>query len=106
VSRLIVVALLAACGAPSPKTYAQAMQDRLAHPACARTCPLGQHLDPVEPVADRVLADCCNDPIGLTWSSCAWNSAGRYASFADLTAETRISSVGCGAGLPACERPR
>lgn len=79
---------------------------RLANGGCKRTCPVGRYLDPfvtsVHQAFDRdaVLADCCIDPNGLGWSSCAWNSSGRFATREQLLA---APLNGCGGdGYPDC----
>ena len=75
---------------------------RLASPGCKRLCPVGGYLDPVEPQAARVLEDCCYDPMGLTWASCAWNASGRYMTVPELMAPARLGGS-CGTdGYPDC----
>ena len=83
----ILVALISACARPS--TYEQATAARLAHPSCPRSCPVGEYLS--APDSDEPL-DCCYDPIGMTWSRCAWNTAGRYMSRAALVERFDVSA--------------
>ena len=88
----------------TPKTEASMLAWRLAHPDCARACPLGQLLQPVEPQSEHITEDCCNDPYGLSWASCAWNIEGRFLTREQLMRPSRYAGD-CGSpGFPDCER--
>lgn len=105
-SRLaFLLAVLAGCGSPPPKTYESMLAARLASPGCKRACPVGERIEPVEPQAERILDDCCYDPGGITWSACAWNSSGRRMSLAELVAPGRFAAMeDCGTdGWPDCK---
>lgn len=102
---LFIVCVVAACSSSPPKTYESMLHARLASPGCKRACPVGGHLDPVEPQATHVLEDCCYDPGGIEWSSCAWNSSGSRMSLAELVAPERFAAMeDCGTdGWPDCK---
>ena len=73
---------------------------RLTHADCRRSCPVGQEIAPVESQAQHILDDCCTDPDGLSWTSCAWNREGRYLTLDQLLSQ---SLNGCGSpGFPEC----
>jgi hypothetical protein len=54
---MLACVALAGCAARTPP------------PHCQRVCPANARLLPVS----SVLADCCTDAHGHTWSACAWN---------------------------------
>ena len=99
----VIIAIVAtACSTRAPKTYDSMLRARLAESTCRRTCPLGDPIDPVEPQAEHILDDCCTDPMGLTWASCAWNASGRYMTAPELMATSRLGGS-CGTdGYPDC----
>lgn len=97
----LVLILLFACSTPEPKTPASMLAYRLSHAGCKRVCPVGERIEPIEPQADHILDDCCVDPNGLGWASCAWNGTGRF-----MTREQLLAAPlgGCGGpGYPDCE---
>ena len=98
----LLVALVACGAAQQPKTPASMLAFRLQDSECRRTCPIGEYLPPVEPQDEHVLDDCCTDPFGLTWSSCAWNSSGRHMTRAELMDPKRLGDSCGGDGLPDC----
>lgn len=94
--------LLLACSTPAPKTPESMLAYRLSHTECERTCPVGHAIDPVEPQETHVFADCCIDPLGITWSACAWNVDGRYMSPEQLMESSRLAGNCGGDGFPDC----
>lgn len=90
---LIALVALAACGAASspPKTESSMLAWRLAHPDYLRACPVGSAIEPLDDPA----RDGCDDPYGLSWSSCAWNAEGRYMSTSELMSPARLGGS-CG----------
>ena len=95
---ITVLIALGACSSPAPKTIESMRWHRLHDPGnCARACPIGNAVTPIG--SGSTSADWCCDPEGIAWTSCAWNSSGRFMSLAQLIDPTRIESYGdCGPG--------
>lgn len=96
---LIIAMLAASCEhAEPPKTPESMLAYRQHHglAVCGMECPIGEVID------TPTKADCCVDPNGTTWSTCAWNGAGRFATREQLAS---APLHGCGGeGYPDCTR--
>ena len=100
---MILVVVVACVGEehPTPKTADSMRAYRVSHSRCRRMCPVGQSIDDLDNHKDP-LADCCVDPNGIGWSSCAWNGSGQYMTWKQLMA---APLPGCGGdGYPDCNQ--
>lgn len=104
---LLLALLCACCSRPASKTPESMLAHRLSAATCARVCPVGRYLAPVpeEPGNAHTLDDCCVDPFGLTWSSCAWDAAGQHLTRAELMDPARLDGFCGGDEFPDCEGP-
>ena len=96
---VIFVMLFAACASDPPKTYASMLWHRLHDPGgCRRSCPVGETISQIDQGHDFD-ADCCKDPAGVSWTSCAWNADGKRMTLQQLVDPVRIASfTDCGGG--------
>lgn len=101
----ILLLFLLSCASTIPaKTPESMLAYRYAHGllVCERECPIGHEL-PYDPtLAYTPVTQCCVDPNGMTWSLCAWNGAGRFATLAQLMDPTRLRGDCGGDGYPDC----
>lgn len=102
VAILAAVTIAACASAPAPHTPESERAARIASATCKRQCPVGRDLASVGPQADHILEDCCVDPEGLGWSSCAWNGCGRDEACRRDHDATVLAATCGGDGARAC----